>query len=138
MPVMDDRAFAQGVPQESGGWCGLPEPVLSAATTNSFYRCSKNILIYSLPALSDICAEMTGLKSSGDDHMGDTNQDLANSDAMDDFFDPMVTEMADDDYAPFTTEKQRLAAKRRRAEQRLEQRRLREELGDYDLELEDY
>jgi len=70
--------------------------------------------------------------------MGDTNQDLANSDAMDDFFDPMVTEMADDDYAPFTTEKQRLAAKRRRAEQRLEQRRLREELGDYDLELEDY
>ena len=36
------------------------------------------------------------------------------------------------------SEKQRLAAKRRRAEQRLEERRLRDELGDYDLHLDDF
>ena len=39
---------------------------------------------------------------------------------------------------PMSTEKQRLAAKRRRAEQRLEERRLRDELGYYDLRLDDY
>ena len=42
------------------------------------------------------------------------------------------------DLAPMSSEKQRLAEKRRRAEQRLEEKRLRDELGDYDLELDDY
>ena len=49
--------------------------------------------------------------------------------------------MSDDDFddaIPVSTEKQRLAEKRRRAEQRIEQRRLREELGYYDLELGDF
>ncbi|MBA6413996.1 hypothetical protein H2508_12825 [Parahaliea sp. F7430] len=70
--------------------------------------------------------------------MNDTNQDLGNNDSLDDFFDPVIGDMIDEEYAPISTEKQRLAAKRRRAEQRLEQRRLREELGYYDLELDDY
>ena len=49
--------------------------------------------------------------------------------------------MSDEDFdeaGPASTDKQRLADKRRRAEQRLEQRRLREELGYYDLELGDF
>jgi len=72
--------------------------------------------------------------------MGDTNQEAASSDSMDDFFEPVMGDMTDvdEDFAPVTSEKQRLAEKRRRAEQRLEQRRLREELGYYDLELDDF
>ncbi|MBN7797858.1 PA3496 family putative envelope integrity protein [Parahaliea mediterranea] len=72
--------------------------------------------------------------------MGDTNQEVASSDSMDDFFEPVMGDMADvdEDFTPVTSEKQRLAEKRRRAEQRLEQRRLREELGYYDLELDDF
>ncbi|GAB3282653.1 PA3496 family putative envelope integrity protein [Parahaliea aestuarii] len=72
--------------------------------------------------------------------MGDTNQDTASSDDLDDFFEPVLADLSDsdDDFIPASTEKQRLAEKRRRAEQRLEQRRLREELGYYDLELDDF
>ena len=49
--------------------------------------------------------------------------------------------MSDEDFedlVPVSTEKQRLAEKRRRAEQRLEERRLRDELGYYDLEFDDF
>ncbi len=71
--------------------------------------------------------------------MGDTHQDTAGSDALDDFFEPVIADMAEEEeFVPVSTEKQRLAEKRRRAEQRLEQRRLREELGYYDLELDDF
>ncbi len=71
--------------------------------------------------------------------MRDTHQDTSNSDSLNDFFEPVIGEMTDEeDFIPASTEKQRLAAKRRRAEQRLEQRRLREELGDYELELDDF
>jgi len=70
--------------------------------------------------------------------MGDTNQETADSESLDDFFEPALVEMSEDeDFVPVSTEKQRLAEKRRRAEQRLEQRRLREELGYYDLEFDD-
>ena len=41
------------------------------------------------------------------------------------------------DFAEAVTEKALKAAKRRRAEERLEMLRLREELGDYDLDFED-
>lgn len=72
--------------------------------------------------------------------MGDREQ-LSSAEGMDDIYEPVPGE-ADDDalesLAPFSSEKQRLAAKRRRAEKRLEERRLREELGDYELELDDY
>jgi len=59
---------------------------------------------------------------------------------MDELFDPMLGDMDEDEMsqlAPLSTEKQRLAAKRRRAEQRLEERRLRDELGYYDLTFDD-
>jgi len=71
--------------------------------------------------------------------MGDTNQDTS-SEELDDFFEPVLGEISDSDeeFLPASSDKQRLAEKRRRAEQRLEQRRLREELGYYDLELDDF
>ena len=49
--------------------------------------------------------------------------------------------MSDEDVAdlsPVSSDNQRLAEKRRRAEQRLEEKRLRDELGYYDLELDDF
>lgn len=72
--------------------------------------------------------------------MTERTQESAASDTMDDMYEPAL-ELSEDDFEellPVSNEKQRLAEKRRRAEQRLEQRRLREELGFYDLELEDY
>jgi hypothetical protein len=73
--------------------------------------------------------------------MAERNQDSAASDSLDDFFEPVLGDLSDDDMqelVPVSSEKQRLAAKRRRAEQRLEERRLRDELGYYDLQLDDY
>ena len=73
--------------------------------------------------------------------MADRNQDSAASEALDDFFEPVIGDLSDDDMQellPVSSEKQRLAAKRRRAEQRLEERRLRDELGYYDLQLDDF
>ena len=54
-------------------------------------------------------------------------------------FDPALGELEDDDFeamdfAEAVTEKALNAEKRRRAEERLEMLRLREELGDYDLD----
>jgi hypothetical protein len=72
--------------------------------------------------------------------MIERNHEPATDDSLDDFFEPMLGEMTDEEFEGLTanpTGKQLLAAKRRRAEQRLEQRRLREELGDYDLEFDD-
>lgn len=71
--------------------------------------------------------------------MGDRNQETDTSDNLDDFFEPVMADTPDDDtqdLLPMSTEKQRLAAKRRRAEQRLEECRLRDELGYYDLSLD--
>ena len=72
--------------------------------------------------------------------MGDRNQESA-QDSGDDLFEPIIGDFSDEAYEDLSTmssEKQRLAAKRRRAERRLEELRLREELGDYDLEFDDY
>ena len=57
-------------------------------------------------------------------------------------FDPALGELEDDnfeamDFAEAVTEKALKADKRRRAEERLEMLRLREELGDYDLDFGD-
>jgi hypothetical protein len=65
----------------------------------------------------------------------------ADLDGNDDGFEHVVGDYDGDDFEPpeaFSSQKQRLAAMRRRAERRLEEKRLREELGDYDLELDDY
>ncbi|MEE4111051.1 MAG: hypothetical protein V2I24_16990 [Halieaceae bacterium] len=76
--------------------------------------------------------------------MGDRNQhgnQESATDAFDDAFEPVIGEFSEEAYEGLSTlssEKQRLAEKRRRAEKRLEELRLREELGDYDLEFDDY
>ena len=73
--------------------------------------------------------------------MGERNQEVPSSEPLDDLFEPGIGELSEEDFselAPISSEKQRLAEKRRRAEQRLEERRLRDEIGDYDLELDDY
>ena len=72
--------------------------------------------------------------------MGERNQETVADDSLEDFFEPMLGEMADEEFEGLNVQpsgKQFLAAKRRRAEQRLEQKRLREELGDFDFELYD-
>ncbi|MEM1153329.1 MAG: hypothetical protein AAGI44_04260, partial [Pseudomonadota bacterium] len=59
---------------------------------------------------------------------------------LDDLFEPMLGDLEDEELSqlpPVSSEKQRLAEKRRRAEQRLEERRLRDELGYFDLSLDD-
>ena len=73
--------------------------------------------------------------------MGERHQETSSSDSMEEVFDPVIGDLSDDDLitlAPISSEKRRLAEKRRRAEQRLEEKRLRDELGDYDLELDDF
>jgi len=73
--------------------------------------------------------------------MGERNQESTPSDSLDDMFEPMLSDMSDEEFEEFEpaiSNKQRLAEKRRRAERRLEEKRLRDELGFYDLELDDY
>ena len=73
--------------------------------------------------------------------MTERNHEPVAKDGLDYIFEPALLDVADGDIeevVSVSTEKQRLAEKRRRAEQRIEQRRLREELGYYDLELEDF
>ena len=73
--------------------------------------------------------------------MGDPNQETKNSEPLEDLFEPSFGDMSDEiieDMEPASTEKQRLVQKRRLAEQRLEEKRLRDELGDYDLEFDDF
>ncbi|MEH6635897.1 MAG: hypothetical protein V7700_10275 [Halioglobus sp.] len=73
--------------------------------------------------------------------MGHNSRESAGTDTVDDIFEPGLGDLTDDsfeDITPISSEKQRLAAKRRRAEHRLEERRLRDELGDYDLQLDDF
>lgn len=72
--------------------------------------------------------------------MGNLNQEPAqtdSSDSFDDSFEPVIGEFSEEVYEgtnAVSTEKQKLAEKRRHVEQLLEERRLREELGDYDFE----
>jgi hypothetical protein len=73
--------------------------------------------------------------------MGERNQEPVTAEPLDDIFEPVIGDLSVEDLqelAPVSSEKQRLAEMRRRAEQRLEEKRLRDELGDYDLELDDY
>jgi hypothetical protein len=72
--------------------------------------------------------------------MAERNEDSKTAEPLVDLFEPALGEIEEDELAelaPISTEKQILAAKRRRAEQRLEERRLRDELGYYDLQLDD-
>jgi len=72
--------------------------------------------------------------------MGVRNQEQSAPEPLEDLFEPSFGELSDElleELEPVSTEKQRLVQKRRQAEQRLEEKRLRDELGYYDLELED-
>ncbi|MFT6958103.1 MAG: hypothetical protein ACJAYC_003119 [Halieaceae bacterium] len=72
--------------------------------------------------------------------MRERNQEPAIGDPLDDIFDPALDEISENDLeesTPIASNKKRLAEQRRRAELRLDEKRLRDELGDYDLEFDD-
>jgi len=74
--------------------------------------------------------------------MSERTQTRDNDDGDDELYDSMLSDFGDEEFedldGPFAlNEKVSLAAKRRRAEQRLEALRLREELGDYDFDFDD-
>ena len=71
--------------------------------------------------------------------MGERDTASMSEDSAEDLFEPGMGEISDEDldsldFAEAVTEKALKAAKRRRAEERLEMLRLREELGDYDFD----
>lgn len=73
--------------------------------------------------------------------MGERNQ-TQTDEGMDDLYDPSLADFGDEDFDNLADEtmslrEDSLADKRRRAEQRLEALRLREELGDYDFEFDE-
>ena len=74
--------------------------------------------------------------------MGERDTTAVTEEQAEDLFEPSLGELAYEDFesldfAEAVTEKALKAAKRRRAEDRLEMLRLREELGDYDLDFGD-
>lgn len=73
--------------------------------------------------------------------MGERNQEPPAAEALEDLFETTLGDLSDEfmqDLTPVSSEKQRLVQMRRQAEKRLEEKRLRDELGDYDLELGDF
>jgi hypothetical protein len=73
--------------------------------------------------------------------MGERNPEPSAAESLDDIFEPAIGDISEEmlqDLVPLSSEKQRLVQKRRLAEQRLEEKRLRDELGDYDLQLDYY
>jgi hypothetical protein len=71
--------------------------------------------------------------------MGERNPEPTTPEPLEDIFEPALGDISEDmlqDLVPLSSEKQRLVQKRRLAEQRLEEKRLRDELGDYDLHLD--
>jgi len=72
--------------------------------------------------------------------MGERTQEPVNNEQLDDVFEPMLDDLTDDEFeelTPLASSKKLLAEKRRKAELRLEEKRLRDELGFYDLEFDD-
>ena len=74
--------------------------------------------------------------------MGERDTTAVTEEQAEEFFEPSLSELAYEDFesldfAEAVTEKVLKAAKRRRAEERLEMLKLREELGDYDLDFGD-
>lgn len=73
--------------------------------------------------------------------MGERTLEPAAPETVEDLFEPGLGDMNDDDMEdmePVSASKRLLAEKRRRAEQRLEEKRLRDELGYYDLNFDDF
>ena len=72
--------------------------------------------------------------------MEEQKQEHSTPEPMEDLFEPAIGDISEEilqDLVPFSSEKHRLVQKRRLAEQRLDEQRLRDELGDYNLELDD-
>jgi hypothetical protein len=71
--------------------------------------------------------------------MGERDVESSTSESMDDDYEPGADDISEDmlqGIAPLSSEKQQLVQRRRLTEQRLEEKRLRDELGDYDLQLD--
>ena len=71
--------------------------------------------------------------------MGERHLESSTSESMDGGYEPGAGDISDDileDLVPLSSEKQLLVQRRRLTEQRLEEKRLRDELGDYDLQLD--
>jgi hypothetical protein len=69
--------------------------------------------------------------------MRERNQEPVTTDLLDDIFEPAITDLVDEDLVellPPSSLRKSLTEKRRRAEQRLEERQMRDELGDFDLD----
>ncbi len=72
--------------------------------------------------------------------MGQRNSEPGISDSIDEFFEPVLGDSMEEvleDEEPRVNGKNRIAELRRRAEQRLEEKRMREELDYMDLDWED-
>lgn len=73
--------------------------------------------------------------------MGEHNQEPVSTDLLNNAFEPSLSELLEADLGevlPPSSIRRSLTEKRRRAEIRLEERQLRDELGDYSLELDDF
>jgi hypothetical protein len=73
--------------------------------------------------------------------MGERNRESDISEPLEDTFEPALSDLMDEEFEdlmPASSQKQCLAKKRRKAEQRLEERRLQDELGYYDIDLDNY
>ncbi|MDG1944571.1 MAG: hypothetical protein P8J17_09965 [Halioglobus sp.] len=71
--------------------------------------------------------------------MEERNQETAAPEPSEDLFEPALGDLSEEliqALTPLSSAKKLLVEKRRLAELRLEENRLRDELGDYDLELE--
>lgn len=72
--------------------------------------------------------------------MGQRTSEPSMSDSIDEFFEPVLGDSLEEelgDEAPAVNGKNRLAQLRRRAEQRLEEKRMREELDYLDMDWDD-
>ena len=71
--------------------------------------------------------------------MGQRTSEPSLSDSIDEFFEPVLGDMDDelDADEPLANGKNRLAQLRRRAEQRMEEKRMREELDYLDMDWDD-
>ena len=71
--------------------------------------------------------------------MGERDLESSTPESMDDGYEPEADDISEDmlqGIAPLSSDKQQLVQRRRLAEQQLEEKRLRDELGDYDLQLD--
>lgn len=71
--------------------------------------------------------------------MGERDLESSTSESMDDGYEPGADDISEDmlrGIAPLSSDKQQLVQRRRLAEQQLEEKRLRDELGDYDLQMD--